>query len=183
MSQIQHQLNEEGSRFPADYFVARLKLAIDYANYDYDKKNAHKNAHRLFNELLTDTTLNVEQQIKIRTALAKAYIFTKKDFKPEGGKDVIVAVQELSKDYADHPGLSQKDWFDTNYALVYMYCHSARISNMSVDEGRAEAIRICNKMLANTTLTDDQRKVIDKGLVILNKPDSNPEELFAFGHK
>ncbi|MES2253346.1 MAG: hypothetical protein V4482_06685 [Pseudomonadota bacterium] len=184
--QLQHQINEESKLYPSEYFVARLMLAVQYANESYErtKETMHKNAHLLFKELLTDKTLNMDQQKQVRSKLAMLYIFTKdKNFVPEDGKNVISAVLELAKDFMDHPELSGKDWFEINYGLVYMYCHCTRLSNMNVDEGRTEAIRICNKILKDNRITDVNKKFIDEALIILNKSDSNPEEIFAFKQK
>lgn len=177
----QHLLNEEGARFPAEYFTARLTLAKEFASKD--DSGYYKNAHKLFAELLADQTLTTQQQIKVRMALAREYVFTTKGFKPEDGKDVIKAVMELAQNYVDHPDLNVEEWFKINYAIVYMYCHSARISDLNVEEGRAQAITYCNKILANPAITDAQRKTIEKNLVVLKTPDSNPEKIFAFEPK
>jgi len=181
--QFQRQINEEGKIYPSEYFAARLKLAIEYANArnERTKETAHKNAHLLFKELLVDKTLTMDQQKQVRLKLAMLYIFTKdKNFVPEDGKDIITAVLELAKDFMDRPELSEKDWFEINYGLVYMYCHCTHLSNMNVDEGRAESIRICKKILKDSRITDENKKLIDDALMVLNKPNSNPEEIFAF---
>jgi hypothetical protein len=178
----QQQLEEEGARFPAEYFIARLNMAKKLA-HDYLSVKDHQNAHKLFNELLNDKTLTTQQQIKTRMTLAREYIFTTVGFKPENDKDIIETVMELANGYTNHPELTEQEWFEINYALVYMYCHSARISKLNTEDGRSQAIKFCTKMLVDPRITDAHRKIIEKGLAILNRPDSTPEDVFAFEQK
>jgi uncharacterized protein (UPF0147 family) len=166
----------EESRVDAkEYFKARLELANDYSNNSYKQKRsaATAAAHKIFNELLADKTLPVEDRIKVRKDLAQNYLYSWRGFEPEAGKDVKTTILNLYNEILADPELKQEEWYETKCAVADMYReYQARQLGMKKSEAKAERLRLYNELVEDKKLTPEQKKKVKKIIEELEKADA-----------
>ncbi|MES2608100.1 MAG: hypothetical protein V4544_05170 [Pseudomonadota bacterium] len=170
---ISPEIVEESRVDAKEYFKARLDLANDYSLNSYKQKRAVATAaaHKIFNELLTDKTLPVDDRIKVRKDLAQSYLWGWGGFEPEAGKDVKITILNLYNEILNDPELKQEKWFETKCTIADMYReHQAERLGMKKSEAKTEKLRLYNELIEDKKLTPEQKKKVKKIIEELEKP-------------
>jgi len=146
------------------YRNIRLHLACEYARETHEDKllRAHEIAHILFDELLADRNLDVDEQIQVVECLACIYI--EGIFKPKNEKNIKTTVLCLYNQILENPDLDQVQWFDVKTAIIALYRDNSGRMDITGYEGRAKTICLYNELLESKKLTFVQKKYIERNL-------------------